>query len=172
MTPSQHYEHLYKEEIKITHPNCAVNLHYWENKWKFPPQRKAGDLEKVIIKFLRLMGHEASNIKTSGTYIKGKKTVGITTSFGSTSGGDTGRYIPGNSTKGVADIIAGIYGIKWDIEVKFSKGDKQRESQKKYEGMVTKAGGYYSITKSFDDFHSQYMAFVELPQVKIMKDFC
>ena len=138
---------------------------------KFPRISGAPSLEKTIANYMKYVGHQCSKITTSGRYVAGKKTIGTSSSFGTTQSANTGHYIPGGSTKGVADLIATVYGLKWDIEVKFSKGDKQRDTQIEYQKTVENAGGFYSIVKTFQDFIEKYEEFIELPRVKLMREF-
>ena len=126
-------------------------------------------LSQAIVDFLTYEGHQASKITTSGQMRDNTETfvdaIGRTRVIGSKT------WIKGNSTKGVADVIATVYGLKWDIEVKYSKSDRQRKTQATYEASVSKAGGIYSIVKTFDDFMQKYDQFLDQPQVKLMKQF-
>lgn len=173
MTPKQHYEHLLLERHKNTFPITAKTTpnRYWPTSLEMPKISKATHLERAIKEFTEMLGHQCSKITTSGTFIAGTKTVGVNSVHGNTQSGGGGRYIPGGSTKGVADLVLTVYGLKLDCEVKYSKGDKQRGTQVKYQAAVEKAGGFYMIVRNFEDFYDQFMAFLELPQVKLMKDF-
>ena len=135
----------------------------------FPNISKATHLEKAIVDFLKFEGHQASKITTSGQMRD--NTEKFVDSIGRTRVIGSKTWISGNSTKGVADVIATIYGLKWDIEVKYSKGDKQRNTQLKYEKSVDRAKGVYSIVKTFEDFIEKYDQFMDQPQVKLLKDF-
>ena len=76
----------------------------------------------------------------------------------------SGKYIKGSGTKGSADISSTIpiningkkigVSVKW--EVKIGK-DIQSDFQKEYQKNIEKAGGYYFIVKSFDDFMDKYL---------------
>jgi hypothetical protein len=57
----------------------------------------------------------------------------------------------GNTEKGLPDIIACIRGLCVWIEVKAGK-DRQSEDQKKRQFEIEKAGGFYLIARSTDDF--------------------
>jgi hypothetical protein len=173
MTPKQHYESLLIEKHKQNFPITASTTpnRYWPNALEMPKISKATHIEKCIKEFVEMLGHQCSKITTSGTFVKGTKTVGITTSLGTTTSGGGGKYIPGGSTKGVADLIITVYGLKLDCEIKYSKGDKQRKTQAAYQTAVEKAGGFYMIATSFDDFYRQFHDFLELPQVKLMQEF-
>lgn len=174
MTAKEIYENAKWQYFIREHPAAYANdKEAFERGFRslcdFPPQVKASSLERVIVDYLTWEGHQCSKITTSGrlkdttdTFID---SIGRARIIGSKT------FIPGTSTKGVADLVATIYGLKWDIEIKFSKGDRQRESQKGYQSMVEKAGGIYSIVKNWDDFLEQFAAFLELPQVQLMKQF-
>ena len=153
------HTHLPEEQAEI----------YFGYQWKMKDPKKAGDLEKLIIEFLKFKGFQCSNIKTTGSFIQDKKVVTDVVGFRRTL--DNSRYVKGNSTKGVADLVATVYGLKLDVEVKFSKGDKLRDSQKDYKKAVTNAGGFYMVVRTCDDFLAQFNEFLELPQVKLMKEF-
>ena len=65
------------------------------------------------------------------------------------------EWIPGNSTKGSADISATLNGRSVKIEVK-SGGDRISNAQKKYQRDVEAAGGLYFIASDFSSFLSWY----------------
>ena len=169
----QHYEHLLYKKFRPRFPDMddVRFMACWGHAVVMPKITKATHLEKAIKEFAELLGHQCSKITTSGTFIPGKKMVGIKTSLGATQSGGGGKYIPGGSTKGVADLILTIYGLKLDCEIKYSKGDRQRDTQVKYQSAVESAGGFYMIAHSFEDFYRQFQEFLELPQVKLMKEF-
>ena len=173
LTPKEHYEQLLLERHKVKYPitDKTTPKRYWPQALEMPKISKATHLEKCIKEFVEMLGHQCAKITTSGTFVKGEKVVGVSTSLGTTQSGGGGKYIPGGSTKGVADLILTVYGLKLDCEVKYSKGDKQRDTQVKYQTAVEKAGGFYMIVKNFDDFYRQFETFLELPQVKLMKEF-
>ena len=111
----------------------------------------ANALTKAIIKFIELQGYQAERISSTGRYIDTKRTktniLGQTITIGS------GRYIPGTSTNGTADISATIKGKSIKIEVKHGK-DRQSEAQKQYQTSIERSGGVYFIAKNFDEFYN------------------
>ncbi len=137
---------------------------------KFPPIRSASNLETLIKDYLKYVGFQCSKITTSGRFIKGEKKIGMTSVFGKTQS-QQGKYIPGGSTKGVSDLLSVIYGISLSIEIKYSRSDRQRDTQKKYQIAVESAGGFYIIVTDFDNFIEQFEAFLENPRVILMKQF-
>ena len=170
------YEDAKWEWIKKQHPvSCKNDPNSFERGFKplasFPKISGAPSLERAITDYLKFIGHQCSKITTSGRYVAGKKLVGVNSVLGMTKSLDTGTYIPGGSTKGVADLLAIIYGLSFSIEIKYSKGDRQRETQKKYQSAVENAGGFYMITKSFEEFILQLNEILELPQVILMREF-
>jgi len=65
-----------------------------------------------------------------------------------------GRWIPFGE-KGSPDIIGCIRGQFIGVEVKVGK-DKWRDDQKAFCERIKKAGGYYFLVKSVDDFVDLY----------------
>jgi len=57
----------------------------------------------------------------------------------------------GNTEKGLPDIMACIRGLCVWIEVKAGK-DRQSEDQKKRQSEIERAGGFYFVARSTDDF--------------------
>ena len=62
-----------------------------------------------------------------------------------------GRYIPGTTRKGTADIHAIINGHHFSIEIKVGR-DRMSEWQKDERDRVEKAGGNYMIVSDPDSF--------------------
>lgn len=126
---------------------------------KYMPKDKFSDktangLTKAVIAWITLHGFQAERISTQGTYIEGK-VVG-TGFYGSKQ--LKGKYIPGQGTKGSADISATIMGRSVKIEIKMK--DKQSEAQKKYQADIERAGGTYWLVHNFDEFIEKYSIFV------------
>ena len=112
----------------------------------------ANGLTKCIVSFINMSGGYAERINTMGVYRQAKtvKDVdGITRTIGK------GKYIPGGSTKGSADISATIKGRAVKIEVEYNK-DRMSEAQKEYQQNTERAGGIYYIAKDFDSFIEWY----------------
>jgi len=91
-------------------------------------------LTRCIVQYILLVGGFASRINNQGTYRT-----------------KLGRYTPGTSRRGIADVIASYKGLSLHIEVKIGK-DKQSAYQRQIEVEVTRSGGYYFIAKNFTDF--------------------
>jgi hypothetical protein len=69
-----------------------------------------------------------------------------------------GKWTPGQSTKGTADISATIRGRSVKIEIKYGK-DRQSDAQKEYQAAIERAGGVYIIVRDFDSFVEWYESF-------------
>jgi hypothetical protein len=97
----------------------------------------ANGLTKCITTWLRLHGHFAGRVNTTGTY-----------------NSKLGKYIHSGSRKGMADITAVIAGKHVSIEVKFGR-DRMRPDQMKVKQEIEQAGGIYIVVSSFDSFLEQ-----------------
>lgn len=121
--------------------------------------KTANGLEKAIVEFLQLSGHQAERVKNTGRYLKtkGPKDEIFQRNF------DSGKYIPGTGTNGTADISSTIrvningnsFGLTVKWEVKIGK-DIQSDSQKRYQSHIESTGGKYFVVKTFDDFFEKY----------------
>lgn len=121
-------------------------------------------LTKCIIEFLRLSGFQAERISVEGRVIDNRKTVTDVTGQQRVIG--SVKRIKSSMQVGSADISSIIMSeskrvIPWKIEVKFSKSDKQSEAQRVYQEQVERAGGHYSIVRTFDDFIEQFDTLME-----------
>ena len=117
--------------------------------------KKTGDLTKAVIHFLRLKHCQAERVTSSGRYVDNSiistNIIGQRVKIGS------GRWIPGTSTNGTADISSTIRGMSVKWEVKNGKTfDRQSEAQKRYQAEVEKSGGKYYTVKSFAHFMEIY----------------
>lgn len=113
----------------------------------------ANSLTKCIIDFLKLHGHQAERINTTGRPLNGVKTFTDVLGNRRTIGSVT--WIPGTATKGSADISATIGGRSVKIEVKIGR-DRQSEAQRNYQRDVEAAGGLYYVAKDFTTFVTWY----------------
>lgn len=113
--------------------------------------KTANGLTKLIISFISLRGWQAERISTTGRYIEGKS---VSRGFyGNVN--LKGKYIPGQSTPGSADISATIKGLSVKIEVKMK--DKQSVDQKKYQNAIEQAGGKYWLVHNWNEFYMLYV---------------
>ena len=115
--------------------------------------KDTNSLTRCVLDWLKFEGWQGERISTTGKYIDSREqftdVLGRTRTIGS------GKFIPGQGTKGSADISSTVKGrsVKW--EIKFGK-DRQSDAQKRYQEQIEKAGGYYFIVKTFDDFLITY----------------
>lgn len=105
-------------------------------KTTMPDTRKANGLTQAIVKFLLWHGHRATRVSSSGRMIKG-------------------RYIPGTTRKGAADLSSTIKGrsVMWEIKI---GADRASPEQLREQELEIKAGGQYFFIKSFQEFLEIY----------------
>ena len=112
-----------------------------------------GRLTTAVVEFLRLSGHQAERIHTTGRVIDKTKT--FTDVLGHRRRIGSMTWIPTTGTRGSADISATVYGASVKIELKIGR-DKQSEAQKDYQRAIETAGGYYVVVRSFQEFYDWY----------------
>ena len=137
------------EQLKAKYPSMRPELIPLTD-WK---DTSANSLTKCIIFYINALGGQAERISSQGQYREGKK-IQVGEGFKQLKG----KWTPGQSTKGTADISATIRGRSVKIEVKFGS-DRQSDAQKQYQEAIEKAGGTYIIAKTFDDFVFWYEKF-------------
>ena len=169
-TFKQELYELRRAEAFELHPQLvkAGKFGYMENKLVVKKPTKASQLETLICDFMRLKGHGAAKVSTTGVYRDNTKV--ITNVIGQRVKVGSKGWTHGQATKGASDLNLIVYGLNWSVEVKFRK-DRQSTNQKTFEKMIQKAGGFYSIVRTLEDFYEQYYNFLELEQVKLMKQF-
>jgi len=128
-------------------------------------------MEKLIVEFLRLSGHAAQKVSTTGVYRDNRKVVTDAVGFQRTIG--SGQWTRGTATKGAADIecVLSPSGISVSIEVKFSKGDKLSEEQKRFKEMKEGAGGFFIVAKTLDGFLNDFEELLQHPKIKMLEMF-
>ncbi len=153
--------------IQQTAIQLLKDLHLQSNRIKYPSlpdfarvtpkytDKTANGLTKCIIDWIELNGYQAERISSSGRYIDNRESYTDSEGFRRTIG--SGKWIPGSSTKGTADISATIKGRSVKIEVKIGK-DRQSEAQKAYKQKVEQSGGIYFIAKDFSTFMDFYVS--------------
>ncbi len=137
------------EAHRLKHPNFPEEYRYV----KAYSDRKANDLTRCIIDFLRFNGHQAERISVTGRYIDNTKIV--ENCLGNKRKIGSGKWIPGSMQPGSSDISATIRGRSVKIEVKVGR-DVQSENQKRYQRDTEAAGGMYFIAHSFTEFWQWY----------------
>jgi hypothetical protein len=118
--------------------------------------RTANGLTRCIIDYLNFAGQQAERINSTGRPIDNTKIVKDV--LGSSRRIGSMKWIPGTGQKGTADISATIHGKSVKIEVKIK--DKQSEAQKIYQAQIERAGGFYWICRSFEEFLNNYNSIV------------
>lgn len=98
----------------------------------FPDTNKANGLTRFVIDMINWSGGYANRISSSGRVVGGK-------------------YIPGRTMKGTADIHAIIKGMHFSIEIKVGK-DRMSQWQEAERERVRNAGGNYLIVADPDSF--------------------
>ncbi len=132
-------------------PESYIPLTDWKDN-------SANSLTKCVIAWITYMGGQAERISSQGQYREGKK-IQVGTGTLSHSKQLPGKWTPGQSTKGTADISATIKGRSVKIEIKYGK-DRQSDVQKEYQAAIERAGGVYIIVRTFDEFVEWYQNFV------------
>ncbi len=112
---------------------AAVATGYFNNCYKVKRPQSAAQMEGLIREFITLSGYHCQKVTTMGV----KR-------------GD--KWTRGTATRGAADLMAIVNGRAIQIEVKFSKGDRQSDEQAKFEASVKRAGGEYYIVRTLEQF--------------------
>lgn len=141
------------ELLTAKHPNMPPS-YIPKTDWK---DNSANSLTKCVIAYVQYMGGQAERISSQGQYREGAK-IQVGSGEIAHTKQLAGKWTPGQSTKGTADISATIRGRSVKIEIKYGK-DRQSDAQKQYQEMIEKAGGTYIIAKTFDDFVLWYEKF-------------
>lgn len=105
-------------------------------KTTMPDCNTANGLTQAIVKFILWNGYRATRVSSSGRMVKGK-------------------YIPGATRKGAADISATIKGRSVMFEIKIGN-DKPSHEQLREQELEIKAGGQYYFVKTFEEFLKIY----------------
>lgn len=132
----------------------AKRLRYPNNPYLTADQfedKTANGLTKAIITFLRLKGHQAERINSTGRPID--KTQTFTDVTGRTRIIGSIEWQPGTGTNGTSDISGIVSGRSVKIEVKIGS-DRQSQAQKDYQKAVESAGGIYYIARDFESFRT------------------
>jgi len=143
------------EAMKQKYPNTNES-YLGLSKWA---DNSANSLTQCVIAYITFMGGQAERISSQGQYREGAK-IPVGTGELAHHRQLPGKWTPGQSTKGTADISSTIRGRSVKIEIKYGK-DVQSQVQKEYQASVERAGGVYIIVRSFDEFVEWYEQFTE-----------
>jgi hypothetical protein len=135
-----------------TTPESYLGLTKWADN-------SANALTKCVIAYITYMGGQAERISSQGQYREGAK-IQVGTGELAHHRQLPGKWTPGQSTKGTADISSTIRGRSVKIEIKYGK-DVQSQVQKEYQASIERAGGVYIIVRTFDEFVVWYEQFTE-----------
>lgn len=140
MNYREHYITAHKRHFQQAYPTAWKDGHYCPPK--FPKVNTANGLTTWIINFLNWSGHRATRISSAGRYIPGN-------------GFDGGKFIPGPTRKGSADISATIKGRSVMLEVKVGR-DRPSPAQLAEQERERAAGGFYNFIKTPEEFLEFY----------------
>lgn len=121
-------------------------------KTKFD-DKTANGLTRCITAFLRLKGCYVTRVNTTGRFIQGSSYIdvlGHRKQF-------PGKWIPGSTSKGTADLHCVIAGKHVSVEVKVGR-DRMSEAQTETKHAVEASGGFYWIVRSFDEFYENWLS--------------
>jgi hypothetical protein len=141
------------EDLRLKYPSIDEKYIPY-TKWA---DNSANALTKCVIAYITFMGGQAERISSQGQYREGAK-IQVGTGELAHHRQLPGKWTPGQSTKGTADISSTIRGRSVKIEIK--QKDQQSEVQKQYQAAIERAGGVYIIVRNFDDFVIWYNDFV------------
>jgi hypothetical protein len=142
------------ESMRLKYPNTNESYLGLTN-WK---DDSANSLTKCVIAYITYMGGQAERISSQGQYREGAK-IKVGTGELAHTKQLPGKWTPGQSTKGTADISSTIRGRSVKLEIKYGK-DVQSQVQKEYQASIEKAGGVYIIVRTFDEFVVWYESFI------------
>jgi hypothetical protein len=144
------------EAMKQKYPNTNES-YLGLSKWN---DNSANSLTQCVIAYITFMGGQAERISSQGQYREGAK-IQVGTGELAHTRQLPGKWTPGQSTKGTADISSTIRGRSVKIEIKYGK-DVQSQVQKEYQTSIERAGGVYIIVRTFDEFVVWYSNFTQL----------
>lgn len=140
----QELDYQHKANKYMTLPRTAIP------RTKFT-DRTANGLTQAVLRWLELQGHYATRINTTGRKLKDTIVVDVIGRSHIT----PGKWIPGTTKRGTADIHAIVNGRHISIEVKVGR-DSMSGDQHKTKHAIERCGGTYLIVKTFEDFYQWY----------------
>lgn len=146
---------LMMESLKLKYPNMP-EAYIPKTEWN---DNNANALTKCVIAWIQFNGGQAERISSQGQYREGAK-IQVGSGIMAHTKQLPGKWTPGQSTKGTADISATIRGRSVKIEIKYGH-DRQSQVQKEYQQAIENAGGVYIIVRDFDSFVVWYDNFIQ-----------
>jgi hypothetical protein len=134
MTFKERYNAAHYEYYKVKYPNVVADGLYCAPT--LPKYKTANGLTKFITNYILWAGWRATRVNTMGRQVGGK-------------------WIPGTTRKGTADISCTVKGRSIMIEVKIG-ADKPSEYQLKEQELERKSGGIYEFISSPEEFFTLY----------------
>lgn len=136
--------------FKSEYPNAWKDGHMPAKK--VPAVDTANGMASYIIDHAAWTGNFANRINVQGRQIGG---------FTRTQSGqvfDDRKFIKASTKKGTEDVDCIFNGVTVKLEIKIGS-DRQSEDQKKHEARIKKAGGFYFLIKSIDDYLDIFLRF-------------
>ena len=121
---------------------------------KWPKEKTANGLTRLIVKFLTFKGHYANRISTQGQ-ARIINQPGYNPFSGKIQETKQDRWTKGTTKKGTPDISTIIHGKAVWIEVKIG-ADRMSDAQYKQKAEIEAAGGVYYIAKTMAEFYDWY----------------
>ena len=140
MTFKERYNTAHHEYYKVKYPNVVADGLYCSPT--LPKYKTANGLTKFITNYILWAGWRATRVNTMGRQVGGK-------------------WIPGTTRKGTADISCTVKGRSIMIEVKIG-ADKPSEYQLKEQELERKAGGYFEFISTPEQFFIFYYFIMNL----------
>jgi hypothetical protein len=134
MNFKERYNAAHHEYYKVKYPNVVADGLYCLPT--LPKYKTANGLTKFITNYILWAGWRATRVNTMGRQVGGK-------------------WIPGTTRKGTADISATIKGRSIMIEIKVGK-DKASEYQLKEQELERKSGGIFEFISTPEEFFTLY----------------
>lgn len=134
MTFKERYNAAHYEYYKVKYPSVVADGLYCAPT--LPKYKTANGLTKFITNYILWAGWRATRVNTMGRQVGGK-------------------WIPGTTRKGTADISATIKGRSIMIEIK-TGSDRPSEYQLKEQELERKSGGIFEFISSPDEFFTLY----------------
>lgn len=119
-------------------------------KTKFS-DKTSNQFTQAILTWLRLHGCYCTRINTMGRQLKATTIIDVIGRAHVT----PGKWIPGTTKRGTADIHAIINGRHVSIEVKVGR-DRMSDDQHKTKKAIEQCGGVYYIAQDFESFYQWY----------------
>ena len=130
MNPKQLYFDKHLKWYTINRPQVVASGNYLSPK--YPKVDTANGLTTFVENYIIWDGYRATRISSSGRMVGGK-------------------YIPGRTRKGTADLSATIKGRTVMLEIKVNK-DRPSEYQLREQQMERAAGGVYEFVRTPEEF--------------------